>query len=328
MTGRKVALEAIAEPGYHFVNWSGEPIWDGEPTTIENPIEIQVTNALDITAHFASDSNEFISEDKIVSITTPDGATALDGGGKPLTDVNFTVAEGVPDLPEGVGIIGLPYQLGPGGATFEPPVILTWNYDPADIPDGVREEDLVIAYYDEYTSGWQDLESIVNAETNTITAPVDHFTTFAVTATLPPAPAAFIIDPESLSISPAEISAGDSVTIGLLVTNAGGQAGSHTITLKINGEIEATEEINLSADVSKTVIFTTSQNEAGTYSIDINGLSGSFTVKEEASPPPALSGEWNWWHAGGIIAAAAAAIAIPLVYRWRQKNRSRVTPPA
>ena len=324
VTGRKVVLEAIAEPGYHFVKWSGEPIWDGESTTTENPIEVQVTNALNITAQFASDSNEFISKDKIVSITIPDGANGLDGEGNPLAGIEFTLAGNVPDLPEGTGIIGLPYQLGPDGATFAPPAILTWNYDPADIPDGVTEEELGIAYYDEAAAGWQDLESTVNAEMNTITAPVDHFTTFAAMVTLPAEPAAFTIDPESLSISPAEAGFGDPVTISLLVTNTGGQAGSHTVTLKINGEIEATEVITLSADVSRTVVFTTSQSEAGTYSIDINGLSGSFTVKEGAATPIAaateLPGEWNWWHSGGVIAALAAAIAIPLGYRWWRKR--------
>ncbi|MDD4984494.1 MAG: hypothetical protein PHQ43_01705 [Dehalococcoidales bacterium] len=332
VTGRNVVLKAIAEPGYHFVNWSGEPIWDGESTTIENPIEIKVTNALNITAYFASDSNEFTSGDKMVSITIPDGATALDGEGNPLAAVEFTTADNVPDLPEAVSIVGLPYQLGPDGTTFTPPVILTWNYDAADIPEGVTEEDLVVAYYDGDTSGWQELASIVNAETNTITAPVDHFTIFAAVVTLPLAPAAFIIDPESLNISPTEVGAGEPVAISLLVTNAGGQAGSHTVTLKINGEIEATEEINLSADVSRTVVFTTSQNEAGTYAIDINGLSGSFTVKEEAATPiavdPSRPGEWNWRHSSGVLGAVAAAIAIPLIYRWRRRSRSRVAPPA
>jgi len=321
-TGDNVLLEAIPESGYHFVNWGGEPIWDGESTSIENPTEVRVINAMDITAHFAADSNEFISEDKIISITIPDGATALDGEGNPLTDVEFVAIESVPDPPEDASIIGLPYQLGPDGATFDPPVTLTWNYDPADIPDGVAEEDLVIAYYDEDAASWQELESTVNPETNTITAPVGHFTTFTVIAPLSTAPAAFTIG--SLSISPPEVSAGEAVTISLVVTNTGEVAGSHTATLKINGVIAETVEVTIAGGASETVTFTTSQGEAGAYSIEVNGLPGSFTVKEGASPPIAAAsappGERNWWLTRGVIIAIAAAIAIPLAIRWYRRR--------
>ena len=317
-TGDNVLLEAIPESGYHFVNWSGEPIWDGESTSSENPTEVRVINAMDITAHFAADSNEFISEDKIISITIPDGVTALDGEGNPLTDVEFVAIESVPDPPEGVGIVGPFYQLGPDGATFDPPVTLTWSYDPADIPTGVAEEELGIAYYDEDAARWQELESMVHPATNTITAPVGHFTTFAVIAPPSTAPAAFTIG--SLSISPPEVSAGEPVAISLLVTNTGEVAGSHTITLKINGVIAETVEVTVAGGASETATFTASQDETGIHSVDVNGLSGSFTVKEEASPPPAPPGERNWWLIGGIIAAVATVIAVPLVYRWRRRS--------
>ena len=317
-TGDDVLLEAIPESGYHFVNWSGEPVWDGESTSIENPTEVRVINAMDITAHFAADSNEFISEDKIISITIPDGATALDGEGNPLTDVKFLVVESVPDPPEGVSIVGPPYQLGPDGATFDPPVTLTWNYDPADIPDGVDEEELGITYYDEDAARWQELESTVHPETNTITAPVGHFTTFTVIAPLSTAPAAFTLSP--LSISPPEVSAGEPVSISLVVTNTGEVAGSHTATLKINGAIVETREVSLVGGTSETVTFATSHDETGIHSIEVNGLTGSFTVKAPIVATPAPPGERNWWLIRGIIAAVATVIAAPLVYRWRRRS--------
>lgn len=318
MTGRKVVLEAIPEPGYHFVNWSGEPIWDGESTSSENPTEIRVINALDITAHFAADSNEFISEDKIISITIPDGATALDGEGNLLTNVEFVAIESVPDPPESVSVVGLPYQLGPDGATFDPPVTLTWNYAPADIPTDIAEEDMVITYYDKDAASWQELESMVNPGTNTITAPVDHSTTFAIIAPLSTVPAAFTVG--SLSISPSEVSAGELIAISLMVTNTGEVAGNHTATLKINGLIAETVEVTVAGGASETVTFTTSHDETGTHSVDVNGLSGYFTVKEVASPSPAPSSEHNQWLIIGVITAVATAIAAPLVYRWRRRS--------
>jgi len=320
--GDNVLLEAIPESGYHFVSWSGELIWDEESASSENPTEVRVINAMDITAHFAADSNEFISEDKVISITIPDGVTALDGEGNPLTDVEFVAIESAPDPSEDASIIGLPYQLEPDGATFDPPVTLTWNYDPADIPDGVAEEELLIAYYDEGAGEWQELESSVNPETNTITAPVGHFTTFTVIAPLSTAPAAFTLS--SLSISPPEVSAGKPVAISLVVTNTGEVADSYTATLKINGVIAETVEVTVAGGTSETVTFTTSHDETGIHSVDVNGVPGSFTVKEGASPPIAAAqappSERNWWLIRGIIAAVATVIAVPLVYRWRRRS--------
>ena len=160
---------------------------------------------------------------------------------------------------------------------------------------------------------------MVNPETNTITAPVGHFTTFAVIAPLSTTPATFTIG--SLSISPPEVSAGEPVAISLMVTNTGEVAGNHTVTLKINGLIAETVEVAVTGGASETVTFTTSHDETGIHSVDVNGLSGSFTVKEKASPPPAPPSEQNWWLARGVIIAIAAAIAIPLAIRWWRRNQ-------
>ena len=53
---------------------------------------------------------------------------------------------------------------------------------------------------------------------------------------------------------------------------------------------------------SQRVSFTTTADIAGTYSVDVSGLTGSFTVKEEVVPP-VVPKEINWWLIGGIIAA-------------------------
>ena len=44
-----IMIEALAEDGYHFTHWSGEPM--GE----DNPVEIRAIRAMTITANFASD---------------------------------------------------------------------------------------------------------------------------------------------------------------------------------------------------------------------------------------------------------------------------------
>ena len=325
-----IKIEAVPDSGYHFVEW--------DTIGIHNPTEVFVQRDMSITALFAATSNEFISEDKIISITIPDGAIALDGEGNLLTDVDFIAAGSVPDPPEDASIIGLPYQLGPDGATFDPPATLIWSYDPTDIPDGVAEEELVIAYYDEGTDEWQQLEFEVDPGGDTLSAYIDHFSTFAVIAFSAPSPlteapvspppvtpvasAAFTLS--SLSISPLEVGAGEAVTISVFLANAGEADGSYTATLKINGVIAEVREVILTGGTSETVTFDAAQDEAGTYSIEVNGLTGSFTVKDGFSPPitttPAPPGERNWWLTRGVIIAIAAAIAIPLAIRWRRRR--------
>lgn len=44
-----IMIEALAEEGFHFTHWSGEPM--GE----DNPVEIRAIRAMTITANFASD---------------------------------------------------------------------------------------------------------------------------------------------------------------------------------------------------------------------------------------------------------------------------------
>ena len=314
--GSTIKIEAVPEDGYHLVEWIGEP------TVKDNPDFEPVVRNMCFIALFAPDFIEFTSLDETIHVIIPDGATALDGEGNPLTDVEFVAAGRVPDPPEDASIIGLPYQLGPDGATFDPPITLTWSYDPADIPTDVSEEELVIAHYDEDAGEWQELEFEIDPGSDTLTAYIDHFSTFAVIAPLSTAPAAFTIG--SLSISPPEVSAGEPVAISLVVTNTGEVAGSHTATLKINGVIAETVEVTVARSGSETVTFTTSQGETGIHSVEVNGLPGSFTVKEGASPPiaaaPAPPGERSWWLTRVVIIAIAAAIAIPLAIRWRRRS--------
>ncbi|GAH79091.1 unnamed protein product, partial [marine sediment metagenome] len=141
---------------------------------------------------------------------------------------------------------------------------------------------------------------------NVAVSDVETFTT------LGKAPAA-IFTTSDLSISPAEVKIGEAVTITVSVTNTGTAAGSYKVTLKINQAVEATKEVTLDAGASKEVTFTTSK-DAGSYSVDVNGLEGSFTVKEKVAPapppptpppaPPEVEQPINWPLVGGLIAAA------------------------
>lgn len=127
---------------------------------------------------------------------------------------------------------------------------------------------------------------------------------------LPPdtTPATFNVS--DLSIAPTEVDIGETVNITILLTNTGGQSGSYEVTLRVNGIIEASKKVTLAAGDSELVSFSTIKNTAGTYSLEVDGLTGSFTVKEKPVAPPTTQPPTNWLVIGGIIAAIGAAVGL------------------
>jgi hypothetical protein len=121
-----------------------------------------------------------------------------------------------------------------------------------------------------------------------------------------------------LSVSPSAVYVGDTVTISVLVANNGDAAGSYAVTLKIDGVVEETKEIALDAGASEEVTFTTTKNTAGTYSVEVGGLNGSFTVEEkpvETTTPPDIPVEptINWPIIWGTM---AGVLVVGVVILW------------
>ncbi len=220
------------------------------------------------------------SEDGNVELTIDEGTIGLIEE-EPLSEISVTEMEDPPAPPADSNVIGLAYDLGPDDATFDPPITLTFTYDPALIPEGVAEENLVITIWDEAAGEWVNLVSTVDPVTNTITASVSHFTAFTVVAYTRPA----VFTATDLAIAPEEVDIGEKVTVSALVTNTGDLADSYKITLKIDGVAVATQDVTLAGGASQKVTFTTTKDAAGTYTVNINGLSSTFTVREVAPPP-------------------------------------------
>jgi len=224
------------------------------------------------------------------------------------------------------GCIIIAYSFTPDGATFGPPIELEMGYDPAQIPSGIDEKDLLIAYYDEGAGVWIEIDGVVDTTNNTITAKLSHFTAFAIVGyQVAPGPAAFTIS--SLAISPTEADIGQNVTINAIVANTGGETGSYQVILKINDVVEATEEVTVSAGASKKVTFTTAKDVVGSYSVDVNGLSDSFavtTLVPTPTPPTTpptptpLAQPVNWLLVGGII-GGVAVVGLGIFF-WRRKS--------
>lgn len=324
--GSRVRLEAQPAPGYYFVSWSGDLISN------DNPADVRINTNTTIVAHFFPE--EFVSEDEMLHIVIPEGTIVLDKDGGPLVSLELTINETPLPPPPEANIVWLTYDLGPDEASFAQAITITCSYDPYEIPLEVAEENLVIAYYDEDVGEWLVLPSVVEMVNNTVMTLVDHLGTFTIMAPVPiPVPIPVLVPasftPSSLSIFPLEANIGETVSISVLVTNTGEQEASYSVTLKINEMVEETREITL-AGGSETVTFTTAKDEAGTYSVDVNSLPGSFMVKEAPlmveeepqSQPPAPSTEVKWPILGPIL-AVVIFLTIFLSIRLRRRRAFR-----
>lgn len=81
-----------------------------------------------------------------------------------------------------------------------------------------------------------------------------------------------------LVISPAEVQVGFPVTITCLVTNIGAEAGEYTV--KMGGDFMAEQTVELAPGESKTVSFGVTPTEAKSYSVSVDGLTGTFQAFE------------------------------------------------
>ncbi len=287
----------------------------GEPTP---PDTTYISDSFDGQG-IATKSFKVLSEDGKCTLAVNQGTKALTESGQPLEQISIVREVNPPAPPVDAEIIGLTYSFGPGGATFDPPIDLTFAYSQNSIPEGVAEKDLVITMWDVDVGKWIALDDcIVNTTTRTITAKVAHFTYFTVLAYTKPA--VFIIG--ALSITPREVSIGDEVTISALVTNTGNLEGIYRVALGIDNQVVEIQEIHLAGGAREIVIFKITESAASIYSVDINGLAGSFVVKSaiisEAEPKlaptsPAVGPEDdtitpppnspNWPALYGVIAA-------------------------
>ncbi|GAJ04256.1 unnamed protein product, partial [marine sediment metagenome] len=84
---------------------------------------------------------EATSADGNLTITIPKDTIALDKDGDRLESLEAAVDKSPPAPPKDAHIIGLAYDFGPDGATFDPPITFTWSYDPDALPEDVAEED-------------------------------------------------------------------------------------------------------------------------------------------------------------------------------------------
>jgi len=91
-----------------------------------------------------------------------------------------------------------------------------------------------------------------------------------------PASSPFVVS--DLSIQPTEVQPKEAVTITVSVANTHDTWGIYSLVLKINGVKEAEKQATVDAGSSQDVSFNVTREEPGSYTVFINGLSGSFVV--------------------------------------------------
>lgn len=248
------------------------------------------------------------SADNKVTISLGKDASCLDKEDNRLSTITISNQTDCPPVPEGYDIIGTAYEFYPARAKFAPSLNLTLSYVDNDVPQYLSEEDVYIAYYDATAENWVPLTSQVDTQNNIVTAPVSHFTTFAIMgAAASPTPANFSVT--SLDLSNGQVEPGQEVLVAVNVTNIGGYDGSYTLNLTINGAVEQTKTVTLASSASDTVTFTVTKEEPGSYTISVDGLTKEFSVTVLA--PSWLSQYW-WTILIGLVVVGL----LLFLFRW------------
>jgi hypothetical protein len=125
------------------------------------------------------------------SVTIGEGTLARDANGDPLNEVAVASvdAAGIPPVPPGTAI-GFTLDCRPAGATFDPPVTLTYTLSEKEWEQIGDTATLQVMWYNPGTGEWQEVAAFVNAATRPVTAQVSHFSIYALTSSSATTPTA------------------------------------------------------------------------------------------------------------------------------------------
>ena len=123
----------------------------------------------------------------------------------------------------------------------------------------------------------------VREDTDTAGSTTFYLYVFSGGGYTPPS-AKFVLS--DFSISPTTVEPDETVKISVKVTNTGTKSGTKTVKLTIDGVVEKSEDITLGVQESETVSWNVKKTTPGTYSVEVNGLIGSFKVETEEGPGP------------------------------------------
>jgi len=206
-----IVVIAIVAVILAVVNFTGAMVFAGDPDDNSSSVQLTVTvePVVPVVAGSggtggggAPSDGVIIREKGPVALTIPSGTYTTNAAGNtiPTYQVQIRDNPNIAPPPVGANIIGLTYDFAPSGATFSPPITLTYTYDPDLLPEGADDANMVLAFYNDATGEWVMLDCIVDPVAHTITAQVSHFTVFASLYLLP---VTVPIDTEPVVVEPA-----------------------------------------------------------------------------------------------------------------------------
>ncbi len=311
------------------------------------PGETILSDSIDSNGIFTSDITAK-SEDKLCFLEITKGVRGLTKYGKPLSKIRILEVEGALPAPEGHQIVDKIYDISPDEATYEPAITLTICYDPELLSENVSEKELYIACWT--GENWTAFESTVDMDAKMVSTGITHFTEFAVIGKPPsppreepeeiiyrPAtrPAAFEVS--GLAVTPSETRPGEEVMVSVMVTNTGGCTGSRTVTLYVDGAEEDSREVNLGANKSETLTFVIKKEARGTYEVEIDEITSSFTIaptltavipeeepeEQEKEEEPVFTTRWI---IGTVISACVILLGLlAYFFIWRKGEKTELT---
>ncbi len=123
-------------------------------------------------------------------------------------------------------------------------------------------------------------------------------------------------------VVPAEAGIGEKITISLTVKNKATVDGDYEGILLINGVKQASKAINVPPKGEKQLSFSVAMDAVGTYSVDVDGLKGSFAVTE--SRTAALTAGGGGFPVLPVAGGAAAVVVVGLVvFFLMRRQRAR-----
>jgi len=268
-----------------------------------------------------AESREAVSPDRGLILVLTEGTSVIDREGNPADYIEVSLVTPTAIPPSKIAV-GPGYEFQPY-CKFQSQIKFVSRYDPQMLKEGVDEEDLVIAYYDQYQQEWIELPTVVDVTAKTVATKLRYASVLTILAGLPPL---VQVEPVEAKLSNLNITAsqvrmweplpfiirtGEEVVITIDVVNTSDQKLSYPFILKMNGETKTSREITLEPKQSKQIAFTISDNQPGHYVVNMKGYTAEFT-----------SSLWiNWWLIGGIIGAITViGLFIALGFRRREKS--------
>lgn len=150
-----------------------------EESVEEKPEEGKFEIPVDETGKTISDFSGEALEGK-VTVKIPKDTICLSEEDEPVKEINIAETE-IPEdiIPEGAKIVeDTAFDFGPDNTKFSRAIEIVIKYDPANIPEGGQEENLVVKKFD--GESWVSCPTSIDKENHLATAEVDSFTTFAL----------------------------------------------------------------------------------------------------------------------------------------------------